>query len=380
MAKRRRLKSLSLYKKALLIYTGIIVLLIISLLVYVSLCLKEYDKYDLDNFIKNSVADLSNKDLINIIDDKKLTVNSYEKLSSKKEIVKAIDKSLEDSKNITYKLNEESKDDKKPIYDIYYNDKLVLTIKLLNKGNIQKIKLLNYTKWEVVDIKSHIEEGLYTVSANLPEDYKLFINNKEVKESVETDDKTLALFAQFTDIKKFKNYEIKGLIQKPKVVVKDADNKTVKTITKDNVITVENNYFKTDNNEEAQSKLVESFDVLSFAEKYSLFLTNDLSGYSHGFGTLSQYVIEGTDMYKIMYDWAHGIDITFTSRHTLKNPTFTNEKLSNFVIYSDKAFSVDVTLEKNMTVKGEDRVMKMNDRLSFVYYNGGWKLLSMESI
>ena len=140
------------------------------------------------------------------------------------------------------------------------------------------------------------------------------------------------------------------------------------------------NYFKTDNNEEAQSKLVESFDVLSFAEKYSLFLTNDLSGYSHGFGTLSQYVIEGTDMYKIMYDWAHGIDITFTSRHTLKNPTFTNEKLSNFVIYSDKAFSVDVTLEKNMTVKGEDRVMKMNDRLSFVYYNGGWKLLSMESI
>ena len=85
-------------------------------------------------------------------------------------------------------------------------------------------------------------------------------------------------------------------------------------------------------------------------------------------------------MYKRIYDWAHGIDITFTSRHTLKNPTFTNEKLSNFVIYSDKAFSVDVTLEKNMTVKGEDRVMKMNDRLSFVYYDGGWKLISMESI
>ena len=119
---------------------------------------------------------------------------------------------------------------------------------------------------------------------------------------------------------------------------------------------------------------------MDFAEKYSLFLTNDLTGSEHGFSQLRSYVIDGTDMYNVMYGWAHGIDITFTSRHTLKNPIFTNEKLSNFVIYSDKAFSVDVELEKNMTVKGEDRVMKMNDRLSFVYYNDSWKLISMESL
>ena len=373
-------KPLSLYKKALLIYTGVIVALIIALLIYVSLCLKEYEKYDLDNFIKDSVADLSNKDLVNIVDDKKLEISKYDKVSSKKQVIKAIDKSLENSKKITYKLNSESKNDKKPIYDIYYNGKLVLTIKLVNKGNIQKLKIFNYTKWEVVDIKSHIEKGLYEVKAELPESYKLYINNKEVKEAVDKDNTTLSLFAQFTDIPKFKAYEVTGLIQKPSIKVVNENKKEIKTITKDGVITVENSYFKTDDNDEAQAKLVEKFDVLSFAEKYSLFLTNDLSGGYHGFNALSPYVIQGTDMYKRIYDWAHGIDITFTSRHTLKNPTFTNEKLSNFVIYSDKAFSVDVTLEKNMTVKGEDRVMKMNDRLSFVYYNGGWKLISMESI
>ena len=373
-------KPLSLYKKALLIYTGVIVALIIALLIYVSLCLKEYEKYDLDNFIKDSVADLSNKDLVNIVDDKKLEISKYDKVSSKKQVIKAIDKSLENSKKITYKLNSESKNDKKPIYDIYYNGKLVLTIKLVNKGNIQKLKIFNYTKWEVVDIKSHIEKGLYEVKAELPESYKLYINNKEVKEAVDKDNTTLSLFAQFTDIPKFKAYEVTGLIQKPSIKVVNENKKEIKTITKDGVITVENSYFKTNDNDEAQAKLVEKFDVLSFAEKYSLFLTNDLSGGYHGFNALSPYVIQGTDMYKRIYDWAHGIDITFTSRHTLKNPTFTNEKLSNFVIYSDKAFSVDVTLEKNMTVKGEDRVMKMNDRLSFVYYNGGWKLISMESI
>ena len=57
MAKKTK-KPMSLYKKALLIYTGIIITLVIVLLVYVSICIKEYDKYDLDNYIKNSVADL----------------------------------------------------------------------------------------------------------------------------------------------------------------------------------------------------------------------------------------------------------------------------------------------------------------------------------
>ena len=379
MAKKPK-KKWSLYKKSLLIYTGVIIALIIALLVYVSLCLKEYDKYDLDNFIKSSVADLSNKDFINIIDDKALTVNKYENFKSKKDIIKAIDKSLEDGKNITYKQVEEESTDKKPVYDVYYNGSKVLKIKLANKGQIQKIKLLNYTKWELVDVKSYIEKGLYEVKANLPEDYKLYINSKEVTDKVESQNTSLALFSQFTDIKKYSDYEITGIIKKPKVVIKDASGKEVKPIMKDGSYTVEENYFKTDDNEVAQSKLIEQFDVLSFAEKYSLFLTNDLSGSYHGFSQLRNYVIEGTEMYRVLYNWAHGVDITFTSRHTLKKPTFTNEKLSNFVIYSDKAFSVDVTLEKNMRVLGEDRVMKMNDRLSFVYYDGGWKLINMESI
>ena len=379
MAKKTK-KPMSLYKKALLIYTGIIITLVIVLLVYVSICIKEYDKYDLDNFIKNSVADLSNKDFVNIIDDKALSVSKYENFKSKKDIIKAIDKSLEDTKKITYKEVEEESTNKKPVYDIYYNGGKVLKIKLANKGQIQKIKLLNYTKWEVVDVKSYIEKGLYEVKANIPEDYKLYINEKEVNDKIESSNVSLALFSQFTEVKKYNSYEITGLIKKPKVVIKNASGKEIKPTIKDGVYTIEETYFKTDDNEVAQSKLVQSFDVLAFAEKYSLFLTNDLSGSYHGFSQMKNYVIEGTDMYKRIYDWAHGIDITFTSKHTLKKPTFTNEKLSNFVIYSDKAFTVDVSLEKNMRVKGEDRIMKMNDRLSFVYYDGGWKLINMESL
>ena len=379
--KKKAKKPLSLYKKSLLIYSGVIVLLIFALMVHVLIALKNYEKYEIGNFIKNSIADLSNKDLVDIIDQNKLNINKYEKFSNKKDMIKAIDKSLEDTKNITYELNKDSKDVKKPIYDIYYKGKLILTIKVVNKADITKIKFLNYTKWETVSITSHIEEGLYEVKANLPEDYKLYINGKEVTESVEKEgDMSLTLAAYAPNVKKMKSYSINGLIEKPKVEVKDSAGNKVKTTLTDGVIEPQNIYFRTDSNEEAQTKLVEGFDILSFAEKYSLFLTDDLQGYYHGFNTLRQYLIEGTEMYKMAYDWSHGIDITFTSRHSLKNPAFTEEKLSNFVIYSDSAFSVNVSLKKNMVVKGEDRIMEMNDKMTFVYNNGGWKLISMESV
>ena len=379
MAKKQK-KKLSLYKKILLGYCSVLLVLILVLMVYVIIALKNYEKYEIGNFIKDSIADLSNKDLIDIIDQEKLNVNKYDKVTSKKQMIKEIDKVLEDKKNIKYELNSESKDVKKPIYDVYYKDKLILTLKLANKGDITKIKFLNYTKWEVVNIDSHIEEGLYNIKATLPENYKLFINGREVTESTDAENSPTSLFAQFTDVKKEKDYKIEGLIQKPEIKVKDENGNKVEYKKDKDVIVLKNNYFKTDDNATAQEKLVEPFDVLSFAEKYSLFLTDDLQGYYHGFNTLKDYLIEDTEMYKMAYDWGHGIDVTFTSRHSLKNPAFTDEVLSNFVIYSDKAFSVNVSLKKNMVVKGEDRIMEMNDKMSFVYYNGGWKLISMESV
>ena len=379
--KNKTKKPLTLYKKSLLIYSGVILGLIIALLIYVFVALKNYEKYEVGNFIKNSISDLTYKDLVDIVDSDKLNINKYDKFTDKKAMLKAIDESLEDTKNITYELNSESKDVKKPIYDIYYKGKLILTIKLNNKGDKTRIKILNYTIWEIVDIKSHIEDGLYSVKANLPEDYKLLVNGKEVTEKTIDESSSEYLLATYApNVKKMAKYEVSGLINKPKVEVKNANGEKVKTSKDGEVIIPENIYYKTDSNDDAQSKLVEGFDVLSFAEKYSLFLTDDLQGYYHGFNTLKQYLIEGTEMYKVAYDWSHGIDITFTSRHSLKNPTFTDEKLSNFVIYSDSAFSVNVSLKKNMVVKGEDRIMEMNDKMTFVYYNGGWKLLSMESV
>ena len=52
------------------------------------------------------------------------------------------------------------------------------------------------------------------------------------------------------------------------------------------------------------------------------------------------------------------------------------ERNINTLSYTEKVY---LNIIRNI-LKGGDRVMKMNDRLSFVYYNDGWKLINMESI
>jgi len=84
-------------------------------------------------------------------------------------------------------------------------------------------------------------------------------------------------------------------------------------------------------------------------------------------------------MSKQAYNWAHGIDINFTSRHKLKDPTFTNEKLHNFTIYSKDAFSCEIYLEKNMIVNGKDQLDVMHDYIYFIKDNGVWKVVNIKA-
>ena len=112
-------------------------------------------------------------------------------------------------------------------------------------------------------------------------------------------------------------------------------------------------------------------------------------GRNYGFYNIAEYLIEDSYLYNYAYQWATNVDITFISNHTLKNPAFTNEKLSNFVVYNDKAFSCDMYLEKNMRLaNGNELTDKMNEKMYFAYYddtddskdNPSWKLVNMQSL
>lgn len=373
-------KKTSAYKKAITIYIIFILILVIMSVIYASCCLKEYEKYDIDNFIKNSVSELSYNDLKKIINKDDLVLNKYEKLSSKEDMIKSISKELKNKDKITYELSSNTENNKYQVYDVYFDKVLAFEI-TLNKGESKsKLILLNYDVLKVKKIESKITNGLYKVNVTIPGSYKLYINNILDDNKKDNSNELMSLVSKYSKTDNPEEYDEVGFVNKPNILVKDKNDKTVKTITTNGNVSVKDLYYTTNDSTEANKKLVSSIDIISIAEKYSLFLTDDLAGSQHGFGTLSSYLIEGTKIYDMSYKWGTGINVTFTSNHTFKNQKFTNEKLTNFVIYNEDAFSVDVYLEKNMIVSGKDKKDIMNNKITFVYYNGSWKILDITSI
>ena len=127
--------------------------------------------------------------------------------------------------------------------------------------------------------------------------------------------------------------------------------------------------------------------IQKIAEDWSLYLTDDLKGNLHGFYNINKYLIKDSDIYKNAYKWATGIDITYVSSHVLSNPTFTNERIENFKIYNENAFSCEVYLQKNLKLTNANKRIEdiMHERMYFAYYqtqdnNGEWKLVNMQSI
>lgn len=131
-------------------------------------------------------------------------------------------------------------------------------------------------------------------------------------------------------------------------------------------------------------EIADEIDVLDVAQTWSLFLTQD-----RAFSQLSPYLLRGSYQYEVAYKFAHGIDITFTSIHTLLNPAFTEEAVGNFVRITDNCFSVDIQFVKHMHLDNGMYVDDaMHDRFYFVWYddtddgrdNPAWKLAGIKEI
>ena len=135
---------------------------------------------------------------------------------------------------------------------------------------------------------------------------------------------------------------------------------------------------------EIPKEISAEIDVLTTAHNWSLFMSNDKK-----FAEIKGCMIKDSYQYKKALQYATGIDITFTSPHTLRDPAFTENKVTNFTWIADNCFSVDVSFVKHMLlVNGKKVDDAMNHRIYFVKYddsddgnyNPTWKIASMKEI
>lgn len=207
---------------------------------------------------------------------------------------------------------------------------------------------------------------------NLPSftDYKVTIPSNYTIQGVETVPLEAALLEPIEELKYAKEYcpEVPDtatyilsiLSEEPSFKILNNNGEEVEFIIEDRMVTVEGF--------DAQDSLPIAADIdpLEVAKLWSLFMTQDLSGSNYGYGKLEPFLIKDSYLQGVAWKWATGIDITFTSSHTLKDPPFQVEAVSNYVLYSENCFSCDIRLEKVMVLKRTGA--EVNDVINSTFY------------
>lgn len=371
----KKKKKMTGYKKALIIWFLILLIASEACLIYVSTTLKMYEKGNIEGYMTSLIKDMKTASKVGNI-NKYLSYNKveskYEKASSFEEGYKEL---FKESK-LSYKKN-----DKESTYDIYADDTMIASVTLDSK-KVRRLGILSFEEYSIKEIETYSKNGIYNIDVYVNSNYDLYINDikvsdedlvskEEIKEYSEVYDKV--------DLPYENHYKITNLTKKPKIKVMSGNDEIKVTNEKSTYYGV--SYFKTDDKEAAFEKLTnKDYDPLTFAKNWSLFLTADLPGERYGLYTLTPNLFEGTALFKRAYSWATNVDITFTSMHTLDKDTFTNVKMNGFTVYNENAFSVDIYLEKNMTlVNGEKRIDILNDTFYYAYIDGAYRLITMKS-
>ncbi len=371
----KRKKKMTGYKKSLLIWFLLLLIASEACLIYVSTTLKMYEKGNIEGYMTSLIKDMKTASKVGNI-NKYLSYNKVESKYEKNSSFEEGYKELFNESKLSYKKN-----DKESTYDIYADDTMIASVTLDSK-KVRRLGILSFEEYSIKEIETYSKNGIYNIDVYVNSNYDLYINDikvsdddllskEEIKEYSEVYDKV--------DLPYENHYKITNLTKKPKIKVMSGNDEIEVTNEKSTYYGV--SYFKTDDKDAAFSKLTnKDYDPLTFAKNWSLFLTADLPGERYGLYTLTPNLVEGTALYKRAYSWATNVDITFTSMHTLDKDTFTNVKMNGFTVYNENAFSVDIYLEKNMTlVNGEKRVDTLNDTFYYAYIDGAYRLITMKS-
>lgn len=376
MPKEKKLKLK--FKGFLILYSIVLTIIMILFLIHVFDSLVKYEKNQNEKYIEKTLKNIcqnNNCDIENL--------NNLEKseFDTEESIANSLENFLEKA-DLKFEESLDSKEEN-PTYQIIANNTPILEVQLKSSKKINRLGLLSFYIWEKAEVKSKIEKGFYTYTITVPNNYTVYVNNKPLtKEQIKTGEQQEAFLemAKYVEIPYNVTYEVENLYAEPEIKITNKEGENIDFEMHGNTIEKKLEFKKVDTLEQAQESIKEIPDILKFAENWSLFLTDDLKGTLHGFYQINEYLIDGSTLSKYAKSWATSVDITFTSKHTFDNPVFSNERLENFEIYSDEAFSAEVYLEKNMMIKGSKHKDVMHDKLYYVKTDKGWKLVNMQAV
>lgn len=419
-------KKKNVFGISFLIYSIILILLSASALLYVRGLLLDYEASQPENIVQAKIDELKSACKKGRLGEVVPLDSIHENYSpSTDEMVKFMYEFSESE--VTFKKTSDASDTETISFDILSDNYKMAELVLKSEGKVTKLVIFSMDKWKT----EKFEVTGFTMDITLPVSLTVK-NGDEIIEGVPSDDGKTALYSvssltmpeiTFTDVLgntksysdsgeyKFKeyvitipsNYTLMGDEVIPLSVASLSDIDTYRYVSEYcpdmprsatynlcimadefNVKVLDNTGAEVDisdlgssfslegqtGSEEIPENIVNAPDPLKLAKQWSLFMTDDLAGAKHGFYEMEKYLIADSYLREVALKWATGVDITFTSPHTLSKNPFTTEEATNFVSYGDNCFSCDITLEKTMHIKKANTVIdKINSTFFFVYHD-----------
>ena len=384
MAIKKKTKSIRLgrlniplnYWTGLLAYTFVLLLIGIGMIIYTGACLKKYENSQSDTAMKSFLKDFSD-----MVDDNTLADNIELPASSEFEgkdlFVKMYMSEFDGVSDYSFIKDENSYNTEEPKYDIYADDKMVARMTLEAKEQHVVLGILTVLDWKIKSIEPVFSANTNNYTVSIPEGYSITVNGIQVSDEYKTgsavENPDFVNVSKYVEMPKLVEYKLEGFVNVPEIKVFNPSGKEVgaNVDSKGNVslgASGEATDMPSDRKEEA----------LNMAKVWDNFLTNDLSGASHGLATVQKYLIKDSYYWDLAVAYASSVDITFISDHRLSANPYTDVVVDNYVEYNENCYSCHIAFTKNMTLtSGGARKDVVDSTFYFVNYEGKWAIADM---
>ena len=416
-------KKKSAFKKGYLIYLGVLLVLSVIFLIYVHGLLSDFEASQAENVVAAKLEDIKKAASKGKIESEMSLDPIKEKFSPTAEELEAYQKAFSLG-DLTYKKSRSGLSSDTETYAFFLNGFHMGNIEIKNVKEEMVLAIFPVTEWEVSSCKAETfsfdfpssvtissggsivegkpseNEGLYSypVSSLFSEDTVItdsagntvsfngkdpvtfanytvkVLSNLRVYYGDKMIDPAKAELEEIDAYKYIKEYcdEVPDLAVYRLCLIDNGGKVTVKDQSGTDVEFKQNETYIEAKDMPKSDTMPEGLfgdpDPLKIAETLNLFTSDDLVGRLHGFDTLAQYLLEGSYFYDKYWEFATGIDMTFVSDHTLDNPIFNSEKVSEYVKFSDDCFSCKIEFIKPMHMaNGVYKPDEVNGTYYFVY-------------
>lgn len=343
---------LSLFKRFLMIYCGILAVGIIIGLFMLYGLLRDYEaglpQNTMDEILEEFQADRIDK----LLDESGLTLNEFES----NEVVAAYLKEKIASNEISYRKKSGEYSEETPVYVIYAGKSPLARVELVEKRK----NAHHFTEWKLGSIQLDEYMKGKTVSVTVPKGSVVTLNGIELSDSyISENDVEFTPCTNVSDyVEKPVNtvYQIENLISDPVIVV-NRNGQELELSVEGHDITA---LYPGD---EALYAELEQH-IKDFGRSYGRYLINrgSLSNLqSYMVGIARESVADIPAVWAFLYGMTYSYD-------------FQNEKVSNFIKYSEDCFSCDISFDLYVNWGSGSKTYETGLLCTYVKTDGKWML------